>query len=323
MNFNLVTLLAALNFANPAFGTTSLCVSHLIGGDARSLAQVKGSSAIPVTGALQYPLPYVLANLGLSDWTPESWKDVALVTSQPKLILSEGLSAEGSMTELRPKFPQKGARVLSLGEGRSDFIPFTLRQGLEGVAQDPVNDLGEHGKTAAKDPYVGQFYRSIVGGTAADLSRFADDSQQLVVSHALLSHLSRADRVAAIREGFRVLAPGGSSRHSMLIRQPGESVTGFGEDFESQVASGVSGLVKEALGEAGTYDLSVFIDTPSMELSEWEPVSLDLLFNRELNKVKSYQHLRAKLAPLQKPALNVLVVLSKPDGSWSRWIFGR
>lgn len=300
------------------------CINWLVDGAsvihaAKSLTAETPTAASP--GA-SFPLPYILTNVGLSGWIPQAWKDSSQVDSNPQLIYST-VSQAGALSDLAELFPAAGSSVISLGEGRSGVLPLLLGQGLKAIAVDPENDL----TTGLRDNYVAKYFSQALPGDATDLSLFADQSQKTVISHMLLPHLSRSERVAVLRESFRVLAVGGTARHSLLIPDVNGllgSDAGLYRQYTGLLVDSVRQLVQDALGETG-YQVSVFLDEPRMQVKGSTSAKIGDLVDLEVNTGLTLDGLVAQSRPLEKKALNLLIVLRRPDNSWNSWEgwFGR
>ncbi len=301
------------------------CVSWLVEGThyVRTAQAILAGHGSTESSDQEYPLPYILTNLGLAQWIPAAWSSVAKIYSKPRLVYSGNQSESASLSDANLPLAENGTPILSLGEGRSGLLPFAISSGIQMVGVDPANGMG--GENSGD--YLSKYFHQTAGQSATDLSGFADKSQALVVSHMLFPHLTREQRVQALRESFRVLQVTGTARHSILVPNVGE-VLGESADllkeFEQLLVTAVKSLVAEALGNQ-SYQLAVFVDEPRIRLTQLPEVPLSALVDTDVSSTSSYSSLRQQAEPAQKKALNLLIVLRRPQDSslsWEGW-FGR
>lgn len=289
----------------------------------RTAHAILAGQASTETPEQQYPLPYILTNLGLAKWIPSAWSNVAKIYSKPRLLFSGNQSAAASLSDANLPIAERGSLALSLGEGQSGLLPFAVASGIQMVGVDPANAIS----TDTNGDYLSKYFHQTSGQSATDLSGVADKSQSLVVSHMLFPFLNREQRVQALRESFRVLQTTGTARHSILIPDVGQVLgesAGLLQEFEQLVVESVKTLVGEALGKQ-SYQLAVFVDEPRMRLTQIPETELSALVDTDVTQVASYADLRAQAKVTEKKALNLLIVLRRPQDSslsWEGW-FGR
>jgi hypothetical protein len=291
------------------------CIEWLVNGEVQTSLQLFAQSE-GVQSERTYPLPYVLNNLGLRAWIPAGWNAAAKIQSKPRLLLTGGMSEKGALSEVRRTDFPNGSPMISLGEGRGSLIPLAVTKGLKAYGLDPANDP----ETGSADSYLAKHWMNSLPGDARNLAAFADQSQKLVVSHDLLTQLNRADRVAVLRESFRVLEAMGTARHSIIIpniRAATSKVWNDARKSEDLIVSAVKGLLKEALGEQA-YQYAVIIDEPQLRIRNSSATPLTDLFDFETDASAppTYRDLRDQVASLEAPALNLLIVLRRPSDSW-------
>jgi hypothetical protein len=303
-------------------GKARHCIAWLVDGApyVRTANAILAGPSFVETPEQRYPLPYILTNLGLARWIPEAWSKTAKIHSKPRLVYSGGQSEAASRSDLEVPLMSEGTPGLSLGEGRSGLLPFALSSGIQMVGVDLLNGMSG----ANNGDYLSRFFNQTSGQDATDLSNFADKSQSLVVSHMLLPHFTRKQRIQALRESFRVLQNTGTARHSILIPDVtavlGESAQLF-EQFENLLVDAVKQLVAEALGDQN-YQLAVFVDEPRMRLTQIPEVELSALVDTDVSTIGSYDELRKQASGAEKRALNLLIVLRRPEDSifsWAVW----
>jgi ubiquinone/menaquinone biosynthesis C-methylase UbiE len=297
---------------------TGDCIEWLVNGEIQTSLQLFAQNE-GVQAERTYPLPYVLNNLGLSAWIPAAWNAAAKIQSKPRLLLTGGMSEKGALSEVRRTNLPDGSPLISLGEGRGSLVPLAVTKGLNAYGLDPANDP----ESGSADKYLARNWMNSLAGDARNLIAFADQSQRLVVSHDLLTQLNRADRVAVLRESFRVLEVTGTARHSIIIpniREATSKVWNAARQREDLIVSAVQGLLKEALGEQA-YQYAVIIDEPQFRIRNSNATPLTELFDFETDASApaTYRDLRDQVAPLEAPALNLLIVLRRPDNSWFSW----
>lgn len=262
-----------------------ICASWLVDGMPyiKTAAAIQAGDAAPAIDGVKHPVPYVLRNLGLPEAIPARWTSVAQFVSAPKLIHTFGISQGGALDNENYKI-SKDASITNVGYGSEALVQV-------------FKERGAHAENVH------------------DLTRVANRSQDLVVSHMQLPHMNRDARIALLQESFRVLKPTGSARHSLLIPNVravlGDHDAEIVRASEQILVAAIEGLVKEALGDSG-YQLSVFIDEPKMRLSGIPTSTASELLPGE---GVSYQQLRDEAKDLEKGALNVLIVLRRPDDS--------
>lgn len=99
-----------------------------------------------------------------------------------------------------------GDQILDVGAGAGEYSLYFARKGYEVSALElsDRNIEAFRGKLTEKDPV------DLVQGNAMDLSRYADDSFDIVLLMGPLYHLSRdGDKLKCISEAKRVCKPGG------------------------------------------------------------------------------------------------------------------
>ncbi len=304
-----LALSSSLFAANP----TVECINWLVNGEVLTAVQIAAQNA-GVQADRNYPLPYVLNNLGLNAWIPEAWNKAAKITSKPRLVSLGGMSEAGALAEIRRTDFPSGAPMISLGEGRGALIPLAVNKGLKAYGIDPANDP----QNATSDKYLAKNWMSSLPDDARDLKSFADQSQKLVVSHDLLTQLNRSDRMAVLRESYRVLEVTGTARHSIVIpdvRTVLGEARGDVKKREDMLVAAVQGLVKEALGDQA-YQFAVIIDEPQFRIRNSNATPITDLIDTDVTGPVNYSQLRAQTALLDAPALNVLIVLRRPNSSW-------
>lgn len=133
----------------------------------------------PITGSRHYPSEFINQGLGIDD---------------------------AYLRQLPPD-----ANILSLGEGMSGLIP-----DLRGRFRNARGLDIWYGNTDLPDELASHVSRNrdiLITGSATHLP-LPNRSQDLVVSHMLLSNLKGTDVDRAIEESVRVLKPGGEARHA-------------------------------------------------------------------------------------------------------------
>jgi hypothetical protein len=302
-----------------------MCISWLVDGMQfiHTANALSGNGSLDAPEEAQFPLPLVLTNLGLGQWIPAPWREATQIISNRQLIATFGQSASAALLDNEITLLPHGSTILTLGEGESGFLPFAVQSGLSPMAIDTAYADG----STTNPERLAAFYSVTSGQDATDLSNFEDGSQQMVVSHRLLSHLSRPARVETIRESFRVLVEGGTARHSILIPNVGAVLgneSALLTEHKELLGNAVKSLVGEALnGQA--FGLSVFLDEVQMRVKGSTTVPLEQLVDVETSRVTSIKALKAGSKGAESRALNLLIVVRKPVSSgwsWESW-FGR
>ncbi|MBY0369338.1 class I SAM-dependent methyltransferase [bacterium] len=255
------------------------CVKYMIGGPAEF------TDTVQITGEQEYPLPYVLKNLGYAAWVPSVWDRVSVSNSDAKLVLADGVKAQDAAEWLKTPRGIPSKDILSLGEGYSGLAAYLTGEGHAAVGIDK------------------SYPRACpTHGDATCLTDWDNASVDLVVSHALLTSLSHDDRVATLKESYRVLREGGEFRHSLLVRNA------IPTDNPEVWATEAKRLVEEAL-PAGEYQIAIFLDRVSFRYTNGtRQVRTDeLLGHHNL----SYAELKPNARGLRDTATNVLVVVRK------------
>lgn len=280
-------------------GSHRACVAHVVLGESNPPTL---RPAVPVTGELENPLPYVLANLGLASWTPEEWALVSRVTSKPELVLAQGLSQDAARALVPAVTPSGYLDVASLGEGHSGLVPFLLRNQHRATAIDKAYGSGVDAHRTPDD--------------ATRLELLDADSQDLLVSHGLMAHLTGRERIAMIARSFEKLKAGGEMRHSLSVRIPVPT------DNPRPFAQAVQSLVERAL-PGQDYQLAVFLDQTAFEYAGrfadvHALVDLRAPWNERTRTSETasagplrFADLKRAARPLADPKTNVLIVVRK------------
>ncbi len=270
-----------------------LCAEQIVGGATLFI----GSKQL-VAQNQAFPLPYILANLGLKHWLKKPAKTPT--GSELRVLHTLRISASGVEEELNSplstlKNPSTTSTAfVSLGEGNSPLLPFVAT-----AVADQARVYGVDTAYGAEQDsyYYGRNYMHAIQDDARRLSAFSDQSTQSVVSHGLLSELNREDRVAAIRESFRILAPTGVARHSILV--PDLEVLGrdgeFMQNHETALVATATKLVEEALrGES--YQLAVAVSHPQLVTRDTNTQGLNVLLmvRRPTDQLFSWETLFGK-----------------------------
>ncbi len=146
-------------------------------------------NGIPVTGQFMHPLKVVMGNLGI--------------------------------TELDVQKTYRNKKVLTIGEGVSELLPFFLAQGVAARGLDVWYhndgfDDNYSGKIMRK--YVRKYGAHLIQGDAKKIP-LRSGSIDKVFSHLLVNNVEHDEQVAIVEEVIRILKVGGEAR-----------LFGFGDD---------------------------------------------------------------------------------------------
>lgn len=213
-----------------------------------------------MTGGFVYPINFVLANLGLPDLTDEEQKDIMEIktlpatrpaTSQPATTSTRphtaSQPAEDLPTSQLTARDLRGLKILSLGEGFGDLVPYLRKNGADAYGldlwYDPTTPIPANAMTSSfMRKYRDKYQQCLIEGDATNLCGFSTDKFDMVLSHKLLTHLNPKQQGDMIRESIRVLKPGGTLRFNTA------------EHFESEDART---KLRELLSQAG-FDVRVY-----------------------------------------------------------------
>lgn len=178
--------------------------------------------SVAITGELQYPLPFILANLCLESWIPETDRSHFAVRTKPYVV--DSTFADGDDLTV-PAARAADFRILSLGEGMSPFIPWLNRtpRGADAEARGVDVWYGDAALEASDNKAHLEAYRRayrdhLIRGDAAVLADLPRDpagvelKYDLIVSHYLFPYLSEADQASMLRRSVDLLKPGGTLR---------------------------------------------------------------------------------------------------------------
>ncbi len=321
--FSFLAFFAATAFAaNVDEVRATYCIKWLVNGTdlIRVTSQQDSSLARSSRVSRGYPLPYILHNLGLNEWIPNQWRTAVQFISKRRLVFTNMNTNSAAQGDLAVSTAQAGAQILSLGEGDSGLLPLLLANETNAVGVD-IDYTQERVLGSAS---LARLHLNTLQGSATDLSAFRDESQQLVLSHDLFAGLDRQQRIDTLRESFRVLAPTGTARHALLIPDVKLAVGADGAalfaTYESLLVAQVRQLVEDALGTSG-YELSIFVDEPKMRLKRTADVDFTQLAGGD---AIGLERLVEQSSALSRKSLSLLIVLRRPDNSWSmEGVFGR
>lgn len=160
---------------------------------------------IKVTGEEQYPLESIIHNLGLELKVLESWKS-------------------------------SGAKIVSVGEGRSNLVPWLRQNGLNAFGLDvwysPKFNFPKSSEGKKMEDYYNRNAQNLITGRAEKMP-FENESVDVFLSHGLVNNLHIVQTFQMMMEEFRCLKVGGESRIGPLTLIQIKALDEFLEDNPS------------------------------------------------------------------------------------------